>query len=128
MEGGKHQLPRLCRRHSDVDGLIIPHLPQEDDIGGLTKGGAQGPHIAHRIPRHLALGDDAILVPVQIFDGVFDGDDMGVAGAVELIDHAGEGGGFTAASRAGDEHQAFCSLVEIDDRPGDCLLYTSRCV
>ena len=59
-----------------------------------------------RVDADLALVDDRLVVAVQVFDRVFDGDDVGRARAVDVVDHRGQRRALAAAGGAGDEHQA----------------------
>lgn len=57
--------------------------------------------IAVRIRDNLPLGYHALFMPVQVFNGVLQCDDMGVPGAVDFVDDTGQGGAFAAACRSG---------------------------
>ena len=71
-----------------------------------------------RVGVHLLLDDDAAAVFVGVFDGIFDGDDLGAAFAVDEIDHVVEGGGFADAGGAGDEDEAGGPAREFIDDGG----------
>jgi len=43
---------------------------------------------------------------VIVLDGIFDGDDVGLALFVDPVYHRGEGGGLSRAGGAGDENEA----------------------
>jgi hypothetical protein len=66
----------------------------------------------------LALVDEALLVRVHKLDGVFDGDDVVRAVFVDEIDDRRQRGGFPAARRTGDEHQALLQEAQFLDRIG----------
>ena len=106
VEGGDHQVARLRRRHGGLNGVQIPHLPQQDHVGGLAQAGPEGGDVAGGVHGQLPLADDALLVAVEVLDGVLNGDDVGVAVLVHRVHHAGEGGGLAAPRRAGDQHHA----------------------
>ena len=59
-----------------------------------------------RIDFHLALVDVSLLVAVQEFDRVFDGDDVFGAGGIDAVDHRGQRRGLAGTGDAGDQHQA----------------------
>ena len=44
---------------------------------------------------------------------------MPLARVIDPVDHTGEGGGFTAAGRPGDQDQPFLPAAEIQDRGRD---------
>ena len=41
VEGGYHQMSGLRCRHGGLDGLMVPHLAQKNDIRGLPQGRAE---------------------------------------------------------------------------------------
>ncbi len=47
---------------------------------------------------------------MDVLDGVLDGDDMFSLGVVDVVDHAGHGGGLAFASGAGDEDESFSGV------------------
>jgi hypothetical protein len=55
---------------------------------------------------HLALLDQALLVRVQVFDGVFHRDNVLVHIQVDIADHRGERGGFTRSGRTGHQNKS----------------------
>ena len=56
-----------------------------------------------------------LLVAVQEFDGVFDGDDVIGARGVDAVDHGRQRGGFARAGRSGHQHQAALLLADLVD-------------
>ena len=112
----------LRRRHGGLDGLQIPHLSQKDHVRGLPEAGPQGGDVAGGIHGQLPLADDALVVAVKIFDGVLDGDDVGVPAAVHRVYHAGQRGGFAAAGGTGDQHHAAGHIGDLHDLLGDIHL------
>jgi AraC-like DNA-binding protein len=76
VQGGDGQVAGFREGQGMFHGLPIADFADEDHIGGLTQGIFQRRMEAAGINPHLALVDDALLVLVNIFDGIFDGDDM----------------------------------------------------
>ena len=99
-------MPRFRRGNGRGHGVVIRNFPQHDHVRALAQSGMQRPGKGAGIRAHLPLADDAASVGMQVFDGIFDGDDVAVPGAVDPVYHAGQGGGFAAACRAGDQHDA----------------------
>ena len=89
-----------------ADGFQIAHFADQDDVRILTQGGAQRGAERRRIHFHFALVDVALLVAMQKFDRVFDGDDVFGAGGVDAVHHGGQRRRFTGAGNAGDQNQA----------------------
>ena len=50
---------------------------------------------------------------MQIFDRVFDGDDVLGAQGIDAVDHGGKRGGFTGTGGAGGENQAALLLADL---------------
>ncbi len=46
----------------------------------------------------------------EVFDGVFEGDDVAIEGMVEVFESGGEGGGFSGAGGTGDEDEPGAAL------------------
>ncbi|MPM04586.1 hypothetical protein SDC9_50864 [bioreactor metagenome] len=119
VQGGKDQVSGLRRGEGDVDGFRVPHLAHHDDVRVLPEGGAQSGGEGPGVPSDLALVHEARFVPVKILDGVLDGDDVTAAGAVDDVDHGGEGCGLAAAGGPGGQNQAALLVGEGTDRLGD---------
>lgn len=67
------------------------------------------PSVSHQIlgiNGNFPLADNALIISMEIFDGVLQRNNMTVSGVVNAVNEAGLGGRLTAASRAGDQHHA----------------------
>ena len=115
MQGAQEQDAGLGRGDGRGDRIVIAHFPEQDDVGAFTQGRPQGVEVAGRVDRDLSLGDDRLVVPVDVLDGVFHCNDVRVAVVVDAVDDARERGGFAGAGRAGDEDEAFLVLGERED-------------
>ena len=49
VQRAEQQLPRLRGGHGHLDGLIVPHFAQQDDVRALPQSTAKGADIARRI-------------------------------------------------------------------------------
>ena len=74
--------------------------------GSCAHGGPQGRLEGMGVVVHLALGDLGFFHVMHELDGVLDGEDVGLARVVDLVDHGGQGGAFAAAGGAGDQDEA----------------------
>ncbi len=72
----------------------------------LTQGGTQGNQIIGSIRADLALADNAFVRSVQVFQRVFQCDDMSTA-VIDLVDDTSHGGGFSASGRTCDQNHSF---------------------
>ena len=102
----EHQVAGLGGVQRRLDRFHVAHFADEDDVGVLAQGAAQRVGERSRVDADLALVDDALVVAVQVFDRVLDGDDVRGAVGVDVVDHRRERRGLAAAGRAGDEHEA----------------------
>jgi len=76
VKGGENEVAGLGRRQRGGDGLLVAHLPYEDDVGILAQNAPQRPLERARVLPDLALVEDRSLVAVKELDGVLDGDDV----------------------------------------------------
>src|SRR5215208_7497188 len=96
------EVPGLCRRYGERDGLEIAHLAYEYHVGVLPKHMLEGLGEALGVLVDLALVNDALLVFVQELYRVLNAHDMLVPSSIDLVDHGGKGGRFAASRRACD--------------------------
>jgi hypothetical protein len=87
-------------------GVVVANFSDEDDIGGLAHGATEAASEGGGITTDFALGEEAVLVGEDVFDGVFDGDDVAGGVFVQPLEERGESGGFAGAGGAGDEDDA----------------------
>ena len=90
----------------------VAHFADEDDVGILAQCAAQGVGKRQRVVPDLALRHDTGLVFVYEFERVFHGDDMVVAGHVDLVDHGGERCGFAATRGTGEQDQTILQRAQ----------------
>ena len=64
---------------------------------------------------HFALTDDPFVVGMNIFNGIFDGDDMFFLVGIDVVDHGRHGGGFALAGAAGDQDQSLGHIGTFND-------------
>ena len=93
--------------HGSLDGFVITHFAKKDHIRALAQCGAQGYQIAFCICADLTLADNTFIMAVQVFQRIFQSDDMSFPGVVDPVYDTCHGGGFTASSRACDQNHAF---------------------
>ncbi len=118
MQGAEGEVAGFGDAQGRLDGLEVAHLADQHHVGILPQGGAQGHGEAFGVGVQLALVDQAVLVLVQVFDRILDGEDVLVALAVDLVDHRRQGGRLAGAGGAGDQHQAARLLADLLDHRG----------
>ncbi len=87
-------------------------VSDDDHVGVLPEAAAQGGAEGFGMGVDFALGDLAVGGDKNVFDRVFQRDDMVVAVLVDFLDHGGKGGRFAAPDRPGHKHQAVVILGE----------------
>lgn len=83
---GKNEMTGLCRSHGDIHRFIITHFAQQNNVRALAEGRTQRIDIAECINTDLTLADDTFVMPVQVFDGILQRDDMLFHRVVDLVD------------------------------------------
>ena len=101
--------------HSHVDGLVITHFPEKDDVGALAERRTESCHVVFRVHVDLPLAHDGAFMAVQKFQRILQRDDMRIPCLIDVIDHAGQGCGFSAACRACNQNHAASGCGGIDD-------------
>ena len=123
VQGGENQVAGFGGEQRGGNGFEVAHFADQNHVGVLTQGGAQRGREVRGVDFDFALVDEALLVAVQKFDGVFNGDDVIGAGGVDAVDHGGQGGGLAGTGGAGDQHQAALLFADlVDDAREDSVL------
>src|SRR5690348_6125955 len=97
------------------NGFEVAHFADEDDVRILTKGGAKSSGERGSVDFNFALNDEPFFGTMQIFDRVFDGDDVLEPQRIDAVNHGGERGGLTGTGGSRNEHEAtllFANLVD----------------
>ena len=106
MKAGKNQMSGLSSSHGSLDSLVVTHFSKKDHIRALTQGGTQGNQIIGSIRTDLALADNAFVMSVQVFQRVFQRDDMPFAAVIDFVDDTSHGGRFSASGRTCDQNHS----------------------
>jgi hypothetical protein len=112
VERAQNQVAGFRRAQGDFHRVAVAHFADENHLGRLAQRGAQTVRVGIEIHSEFALVERGLLVLVQIFDRVFQRDDVDRLGAVDLVENGRERGGFAGAGRAGDQDQAGFFLGE----------------
>ena len=123
MQRCEDQVAGFCGDQRGFDGGKGAHFANQDDIGVFTEDGLQTIGVGTGILSHFALVDDALVGSVDVFDGVFQGDDVLRLGMIDLIQQAGQGGGLTGTGFAGDQDDALVKLGEVGNLVGKTQLF-----
>src|ERR1700687_1066776 len=107
---------------SGLNGLQGAHFTDQHDIGIFAQSGAQGTGEALHVLVNFTLVNQAVLVRVHELDGVFNGDDVLVAFAIDLIQHGGQRGGLAGAGGSGNQDQAARTVAQLRHHEGEIEL------
>ena len=99
-------MPGLRSGDRERDRLEVAHFAHHDDIGIFAERAAQRRAERSRVRVHFALGDVATLRLEDIFDRIFERDDVFATFDIYLLDERRQRGRFAAADRTGDENEA----------------------
>ena len=102
----EHEMSRFRRGDGERDRLQIAHFADHDDIGIFTQRAAQRRAERARVRVHFALRDVATFRLEDVFDRIFQRDDVFATFDVYLFDERSERRRFAAADRTGDENEA----------------------
>ncbi len=112
---GENKMAGFGGGYCDAHGFRVAHFANDDDIGRLTKRGAQGGGKIRSVGADFHLFDDAANVLVLVLDGIFDDDDVARFAVIDFVDERGHGGGFAGAGRAAEKHQSALDARELLD-------------
>ena len=105
MHGGKDKVPRHGGGDGGLHGFHVPHFAYDDDVRVFPQGAAQG-FGKHSSGGQFPLGEPAEIVVEEVFDGIFQRQDMAAGGVVDVIEHGGKRGGFAAPGGTCDKNQS----------------------
>src|SRR5262249_39633957 len=105
VERPEDKVARLRRRERERDGLPVAELRDRYDIGVLPQRRPERARERRGVRPHLPLRDDGLTTPVDVFDGVLDGEDVLGARADDAAQGRGDRRALAAAgwTRAEDE-------------------------
>ena len=92
VEGAEDEVTGFGGGDGELDGFEVAHFTDHDDVGVFAKGASESGCEASGMGVDFALGDVALVGFDDVFDGVFEGDDVIFSGAVYLVDESGERG------------------------------------
>jgi hypothetical protein len=95
VEGGDDEVSGFGGVESGECGFGVADFAEEEDVRALAEGGAEGVGEAAAVLADLALGEEGEVVLEEVFDGVFECDDVAGEVLVELLEAARDGGGFS---------------------------------
>src|SRR5713226_7276882 len=118
VQSGKNQVAGFGGEQRGGNGFEVAHFADQNHVGVLTQGGAQRGGKVRGVHFDFALIDEALLIAVEKFDGVFDGDQVFGAVGVDAVDHRRQRGGLTGTGGSGNQHQPALFFANFGDDGG----------
>ena len=110
-----HQVTCLGCNESGFEGLWLAQLTDVDDIGILPEDRTHALRKRLRVDANLALADDRTLVLVKDLDRILEGDDVGPATGVDVVNHGRRRRGLARPCRTGDQNQPILLVADLSD-------------
>ncbi len=98
-------MPRFGDDERRFDRFAVAQLAHEHDVGVLPQNVMNRAMKTRRVGADFALIDEALAILVNVFDGVFDGDDVFFVVSIDVVDHRRERRRFARPRRPSDEHE-----------------------
>src|ERR1700757_104185 len=98
-------MTRLGSFQGDFSSFVVTHFADQNYLRCLSQSGSERRRKILRIVADLPLIDGRILVRVQVFDRIFDCDDVIVLRLVDDVDYSSKRRAFTGAGGTGDENE-----------------------
>ena len=114
VQGAVNRVAGFPGRERNLHGLAVADFADQDDLGGLSQGGAQAVGKGVEVAPQFALAERGLEMRMQKFNRVFQRDDMGLVGLVDFVQHGRQRGGLAAAGGAGHKNEA---VLFLDDLP-----------
>ena len=110
VQRGEHQMPGFRRGQRQANGLQVAQFADEDHVRVFAQRRSQRRGEALGVAPHLSLSHQALAARMQELDGLFDGENVLPAAAVDVVHHRRQRGALAAAGGAGDQHQALAGV------------------
>src|SRR5438132_9376220 len=101
--------------HGGAETERVAHFANHDDVWILPQNVLERVMKRERVQANLALFDNALVVFKNIFDGIFERDDVFFEAGIDVLDHRGQSCRFATTRRAGHQHNAAGRLSDFSD-------------
>ena len=112
----QHTEARELKRH--LHRFSAAQLTDEDHVRVLSPSAPNRVGEAGGVIAHFAVGNLALLRPVDELDRIFNRENVPFTVPVDVIEHGRERGALSASGRAGHQDQPRALFRELDDRMG----------
>ena len=118
MDGREHHVARIGSGKRNLHRLKVTDFAHKEHVRVLTESGTQGVRIRKRIHADFALRNDGLLVPIKVFDRVFNGNDVDGFALVDVIQHGSKRRRLSGTGRSRHKHQATAGQGHVTDNFG----------
>ena len=94
MQGAKHQVTGLGGFQGCGEGLLVADFADQDHIRVFAQGSTKGLIEHLGVLAHFPLANQGLLAVVHKLHRILDRQDVAGHGAVDVVDHGGQGGAF----------------------------------
>ena len=105
MDSSKHHVARVGRSKRNLHRLEVTDFAHQEHVRVLTESGTQCVRIRKRIHADFTLRDNRHVVAVQVFDRVFDRNDVHRFRLVDVIQHGSKRRRLTRTRRTRNKHK-----------------------
>ena len=96
-------MPRVSGGESSHERLAVAHLANHNHVRILAHYVNQGAFKTQGVEANLALFDDGLFVLKNVFDWIFERDDVAFLVLVDVLNHRGQRAGLATAGRAANQ-------------------------
>lgn len=112
MQRRQDEVPRFSSHQGRIHGRPVAHLTDEDDVRVLAQGLADALGKVREMRSQFALRNQGGLALFDVFDRVFQGDDVARPPFIDGLQDAPQGRRLAAARGTADQDQALCQPAE----------------
>ena len=105
----------LGSSHGYLCSLIVTHFSEENDIWALSQRCAKSGNVTLSVGINLSLADDALIMPVQVFQRIFQCNDMFFLCVINMVNNTRQCSGFTIAGRSGYQNKSLGIIGKNND-------------
>ena len=119
VDRAEHQVTRFGGVHARFERVAIAHFAHEYDVRILTHGMFESGIPIKNVDADLALVDDGLLVLEEVFNRVFNREDMHALALVDVVEHGRDGRAFAAPGDAGKNDHALIVMASFRSTAAD---------
>src|SRR6185369_8758097 len=119
-------MARISEGYSSFHRICVTNFTDENHIWCLSHGTLQCSMKGMGVEPNFSLINDRLLMGMDVFNGVFDCNDMARTSHVTMVDHCRKRGRFSGARRTDNKNQPPLGHNNILEDRGESKLFKSR--